>query len=110
MKIRHYGLLASRHRAEKLKECRRLLLVVNATADLARAATGPACEASEQIKPAALPHCLHTVATAAHGPAVPSDTYHALSLPPPGNRLPPVPPVVYSDLTPLHGDCGSIAD
>jgi Putative transposase/Transposase zinc-binding domain len=57
MKIRHYGLLASRHRADKLKECRRLLLVVNAAAVLACADAAPASDASERIKPADMPHC-----------------------------------------------------
>jgi hypothetical protein len=57
MKIRHYGLLASRHRADKLKECRRLLLVVNAAAVLACVDAAPASDASERIKPADMPHC-----------------------------------------------------
>jgi len=34
VKVRHYGLLANRHRAERLKVCRRLLLVANVVADL----------------------------------------------------------------------------
>jgi hypothetical protein len=32
LKIRHYGLLASRHRKEKLQQSRQLLLVVNGQA------------------------------------------------------------------------------
>jgi hypothetical protein len=32
VKVRHYGLLANRHRAERLAVCRRLLLVVNVAA------------------------------------------------------------------------------
>jgi Putative transposase len=57
LKIRHYGLLANRHRTEKLKECRRLLLVVNAAAVLACADAGAVDNASERIQPAELPHC-----------------------------------------------------
>jgi hypothetical protein len=34
VKVRHYGLLANRHRAERLAVCRRLLLVVNVAATL----------------------------------------------------------------------------
>jgi hypothetical protein len=52
MKIRHYGLLASRGRTAKLKECRRLLLVVNAAAVVACAAPEAA-----RIDPAQAPHC-----------------------------------------------------
>ena len=32
VKVRHYGLLANRQRAERLEECRRLLLLTNVTA------------------------------------------------------------------------------
>jgi len=56
MKIRHYGLLASRRREEKLKECRRLLLVVNAAVALAVAGPSPQSE-GVRIDPAKLPHC-----------------------------------------------------
>jgi hypothetical protein len=57
MKIRHYGLLASRHREAKLKRSRQLLLVVNlatalACAELTLPRTG-------LIEPAASPHCPH---------------------------------------------------
>ncbi len=37
VKMRHYGLLANRHREERLDVCRRLLLVVGASAILAKA-------------------------------------------------------------------------
>jgi len=56
MKIRHYGLLASRHRAEKLRRSRQLLLLVNLASALACAELTlsgmMAC-----VAPAALPHC-----------------------------------------------------
>jgi len=52
MKIRHYGLVASRTRAAKLKECRRLLLVVNAAAVTYAPSPEPA-----RIDPAQAPHC-----------------------------------------------------
>lgn len=54
VKIRHYGLLASRQREEKLKESRRLLLVVNAVVALDAADPG-----ATKIEPARLPHCPH---------------------------------------------------
>ena len=55
VKIRHYGLLANRHRDDKLRRCRRLLLPwgVVAGGALAEPAAGP--EAA--VEPAALPHC-----------------------------------------------------
>jgi hypothetical protein len=56
-KIRHYGLLANRGRTAKLKECRRLLFVVNAACIVA-AARDMACDAAP-IHPAKLPHCPH---------------------------------------------------
>jgi hypothetical protein len=49
VKVRHYGLLANRQRAEKLTLCRRLLLVVTVAAQLAAAATEPlAIEPAQQ--------------------------------------------------------------
>ena len=42
MKVRHYGLLANRYRAAKLRDCRRLLLVVLVAAVLAGAGQQPA--------------------------------------------------------------------
>ena len=48
VKIRHYGLLANRQRAERLEQCRCLLLVVNAAAMLASGELA--------VEPAA-PHC-----------------------------------------------------
>jgi hypothetical protein len=41
VKIRHYGLLANRHRQERLGVCRRLLLVANLAATLPDAQAGP---------------------------------------------------------------------
>jgi hypothetical protein len=56
MKIRHYGIVANRHRAEKLKLCCRLLLPVKLAADVTG---GEPSVASDDVKiePAALPHC-----------------------------------------------------
>jgi hypothetical protein len=49
MKIRHYGLLSSRHRQQRLQQARRLLLVVNVR---------PAVSSGEpSIAPAEAPHC-----------------------------------------------------
>lgn len=56
MKIRHYGLLASRQRAVKLKRSRQLLMVVNLATALACAALMLPRDAA-RIEPAALPHC-----------------------------------------------------
>ena len=56
MKIRHYGLLASRHRQEKLRRSRQLLLVVNLAAALTGAAGTPPIDAG-RIDPARWPHC-----------------------------------------------------
>lgn len=58
MKIRHYGLLASRHRETKLRRCRQLLLLVNLAAALACAERTLPSNAA-RIAPAALPHCPH---------------------------------------------------
>jgi Putative transposase/Transposase zinc-binding domain len=56
LKIRHYGLLASRYRQDKLRRSRQLLAVVNLAAALACAErTAPPDGA--RIEPAALPHC-----------------------------------------------------
>ena len=41
VKVRHYGLLANRHRAQRLAVCRRLLLVVNVVALLPAAQAVP---------------------------------------------------------------------
>lgn len=53
VKVRHYGLLANRHRATRLAECRRLLLVANV------AATLPDAEAAriEPAQPRCCPAC-----------------------------------------------------
>ena len=56
VKIRHYGLLANRQRADKLKLSRRLLLPVTVAA--ANAAAAPsAANGTSQIEPAPAPHC-----------------------------------------------------
>ena len=56
VKIRHYGLLANRHRADKLKLSRRLLLPVTVAA--ANAAAEPsAASGSSKIEPAPVQHC-----------------------------------------------------
>jgi hypothetical protein len=52
VKVRHYGLLANRHREQKLKTCRRLLLPIVAVAT-------PAPSASAPIVPAPTPCCPH---------------------------------------------------
>jgi hypothetical protein len=58
MKIRHYGLLASRHRRDKLKRSRQLLMLVNLAAALACAELLRPGDAA-RIEPAPLPHCPH---------------------------------------------------
>jgi hypothetical protein len=57
-KIRHYGLLASRHRAAKLRRCRQLLLMVNLATALACAEL-TLSSGTVRIEPAASPHCPH---------------------------------------------------
>lgn len=53
VKIRHYGLLANRHRQDKLAQCRRLLLPLSVGASV-----GTAPDADEEpITPAVTPHC-----------------------------------------------------
>jgi hypothetical protein len=54
VKVRHYGLLANRHRDERLKLCRRLLLVANVVAELPSAPTAE--DATTTITPAQ-PRC-----------------------------------------------------
>ena len=56
VKVRHYGLLANRHRAERLALCRRLLLVVNVAALLSDAQAAP-------IEPAQLRCCPNCAGT-----------------------------------------------
>jgi len=55
VKIRHYGLLANRQRADKLELCRRLLLVQAIAAGLTGAE--PTASDKEEVKPALPPHC-----------------------------------------------------
>jgi hypothetical protein len=57
VKVRHYGLLANRHREDRLKACRRLLLVVTAAALLADAAAEPTTVIVEPARHAACPRC-----------------------------------------------------
>jgi len=77
VKVRHYGLLANRHREDRLKVCRRLLLVVAADALLADAACSPDAVIVEPVRPAACPRCgghrLTTIALPNGGPG-PRDT------------------------------------
>ena len=58
MKIRHYGLLASRHRAAKLKRSRLLLMVLNLATALDCAELTLSRDAA-RIEPAVPPHCPH---------------------------------------------------
>jgi hypothetical protein len=53
VKVRHYGLLANRHRAEKLKLARRLLLATAVSVEVTE--TEPASDV--RIDPAAVYHC-----------------------------------------------------
>jgi hypothetical protein len=53
VKVRHYGLLANRPRTERLRECRRLLLVENAAAALATNAEVTV----EPVEPHGCPKC-----------------------------------------------------
>jgi hypothetical protein len=53
VKVRHYGLLANRHRAERLALCRRLLLVANVVALVPDAQATPI----EPAQPRCCPHC-----------------------------------------------------
>lgn len=52
VKMRHYGLLANRHREAQLHRCRRLLLVVTLAATMATTADDAAL-----VAPAGRPHC-----------------------------------------------------
>lgn len=56
LKIRHYGLLANRHREEKLRRSRQLLMLVNLGAALA-CAEATLLRDGVRIEPAPLPHC-----------------------------------------------------
>jgi hypothetical protein len=58
VKVRHYGLLANRHREEKLKTCRRLLLPL-AVMGAAAAQIPPQLQSDPKIAPAPMPHCPH---------------------------------------------------
>ncbi len=53
VKVRHYGLLANRHRAERLALCRRLLLVAN----VAIAMPSPDAPTIEPAQPRCCPNC-----------------------------------------------------
>jgi hypothetical protein len=56
VKIRHYGLLANRHRGDELRRCRGLLLPVSVAA-VCGAAEPPAASEAVAIDPSSLPHC-----------------------------------------------------
>jgi Putative transposase/Transposase zinc-binding domain len=56
VKIRHYGLLANRHRADKLALCRRLLLPLSMAAGVTPGQSS-ADAVAVLIEPAARPHC-----------------------------------------------------
>ena len=56
VKIRHYGLLANRQRAEKLRYCRRLLLPLTALASITAVPTKAATDVPE-VAPAQRPIC-----------------------------------------------------
>lgn len=58
LKVRHYGLLASRHREKKLQRSRQLLRAVNLAAALAGAERVSSSDTA-RVEPAALPHCPH---------------------------------------------------
>ena len=53
VKVRHYGLLANRHRATRLEQCRRLLLVEKVVAALSCSAAS----AVEPVAPSCCPKC-----------------------------------------------------
>jgi hypothetical protein len=57
VKVRHYGLLANRHREERLDICRRLLLAVAAAAILADAASKPEVVTLEPTRRPCCPQC-----------------------------------------------------
>ncbi len=56
VKVRHYGLLANRYRAERLRASRQLLLVVTVAAILA-GTTSPSTEAIEPVRVRCCPKC-----------------------------------------------------
>ena len=57
VKIRHYGLLANRHREDRLDVCRKLLLVVNAQREIAASATADPPTSIEPTRPRCCPKC-----------------------------------------------------
>ena len=57
VKVRHYGLLANRHREERLDVCRKLLLVVTTAAILTGAATPETAMAIEPTRVRCCPKC-----------------------------------------------------
>lgn len=56
VKVRHYGLLANRHREDRLKLCRRLLLAVNSVAEATTSGTAEVMEA-KGIEPTRVRSC-----------------------------------------------------
>jgi hypothetical protein len=77
VKVRHYGLLANRQRAERLTVCRRLLVAVAVAAILTNAVREPDAVTITPARPPRCPRCgsqrLTTRAVAKGGP-VPCDT------------------------------------
>jgi putative transposase/transposase-like zinc-binding protein len=79
VKVRHYGLLANRHRTERLAVCRRLLLVANVAANVPAAVQAAPIEPAQ---PRCCPNCRGTrlvyrelpVEPAATPTSVPPDT------------------------------------
>ena len=57
VKIRHYGFLGNRHRADKLNLCRRLLLPVTVAGSPADAGKAECDAKGDTATPAAAPHC-----------------------------------------------------
>ena len=55
--LAHYGLLANRHREERLKVCRQLLLLVTAAAVLAGTRTNEPAAVIEPVRVRSCPQC-----------------------------------------------------
>jgi hypothetical protein len=71
VKVRHYGLLANRHRAERLAVCRRLLLLAHVAASLPDVQTAWL----EPAQPRCCPHCRGTRLVYRELPAEPTATH-----------------------------------
>ena len=68
VKVRHYGLLANRHREGRLDACRRLLLVANAAAGVADVGRDPDGGTVAPAPQACCPHCGGRRLTTIHVP------------------------------------------